>query len=255
LQKPDQFQGPPAPLLPCAFPKNGYDGPGKSGRHKVFHIQDHMQISKDTLAGRTIVAVVYVAVIALLAAGILLGVWTAREMNAVVTDQFNAQQMVIAQTAKARIEREIGEVKHELFFQAQALRGKTANARELSDALRQGLVRLSESGVRKVEIVDRTAHTVFTVGLHGSWSERSLAGTDLYDAVRFTSREEPAFWVSPVSADAAGEEMMIAARLIPDAGRLLVFHINVSAGGPIHLPPEPGLFRPRRLCGSRGKIP
>ena len=61
-----------------------------------------MQISKDTLAGRTIVAVVYVAVIALLAAGILLGVWTAREMNAVVTDQFNAQQMVIAQTAKAR---------------------------------------------------------------------------------------------------------------------------------------------------------
>ncbi len=73
-----------------------------------------MQISKDTLAGRTIVAIVYVAVIALLAAGILLGVWTAREMNAVVTDQFNAQQMVIAQTAKARIEREIGEVKHEL---------------------------------------------------------------------------------------------------------------------------------------------
>jgi hypothetical protein len=166
-----------------------------------------MQISKETLAGRTIVAVVYVAVIALLAAGILLGVWTAREMNAVVTDQFNAQQMVIAQTAKARIEREIGEVKHELYLQAQALRGKTADARELADALQQSLMRLPESGVRRVEVVDRTTRRVFTAGLHGSWSERSLAGTSLYDAVRFTSREESAFWVSPVLADAAGEEI------------------------------------------------
>jgi PAS domain S-box-containing protein len=191
-------------------------------------IKDHMQISKDTLAGRTIVAVVYVAVIALIGAGILLGVWTAREMNAVVTDQFNTQQMVIAQTAKARIEREIGEVKLELYFQAQALRGKGADTRELADALQQSLVRLSESGVRRVEVVDQTARRVFTGGRHGSWSERSLAGTDLYDGVRFTSREEPAFWVSPVPADAAAEEMMIAARLTPDAERLLVFHLNVS---------------------------
>ena len=60
-------------------------------------------------------AIVYIAVIACWPAGILLGVWTAREMNAVVTDQFNTQQMVIAQTIKARIEREIGEVKREIF--------------------------------------------------------------------------------------------------------------------------------------------
>jgi len=192
-------------------------------------IKDPMQISKDTLAGRTIVTVVYVAVIALLAAGILLGVWTAREMNAVVTDQFNAQQMVIAQTAKARIEREIGEIKRELYFQAQALREKPEDARELADALQQSLVRLSEGGVRRVEVVDRTARRVFTGGLHGSWSERSLAETGLYDAVRFPPGEEPAFWVSPVRADWSGEEIMIAARLTPDAGRMLVFHLNVSA--------------------------
>jgi PAS domain S-box-containing protein len=193
-------------------------------------IKDPMQISKDTLAGRTIVTVVYVAVIALLAAGILLGVWTAREMNAVVTDQFNAQQMVIAQTAKARIEREIGEIKRELYFQAQALREKTADARGLADALQQSLVRLSEGGVRRVEVVDRTARRVFSGGLHGSWSERSLAGSGLYDAVRFTPGEEPAFWVSPVQVDSAGgEEMMIAASLTPDGERLLVFHVNVSA--------------------------
>ena len=123
-----------------------------------------MQISKDTLAGRTIVAVVYVAVVALLAAGIFLGVWTAREMNAVVTDQFNAQQMVIAQTAKARVEREIGEIKRELYLQAQAVRGMDEDTRELAESLHESLVRLSESGVRRVEVVDRAARRIFTGG-------------------------------------------------------------------------------------------
>ena len=33
--------------------------------------------------------------------------------------------------------------------------------------------------------------------------------------------------------------------------RLCVGH---RPGGPIHLPPEPGLFRPRRICGPRRKI-
>jgi PAS domain S-box-containing protein len=188
-----------------------------------------MQISKDTLAGRTIVTVVYVAVIALLAAGILLGVWTAQEMNAVVTDQFNAQQMVIAQTAKARIEREIGEIKRELYFQAQALREKNTDPRESAETLQQSLLRLSESGVHRVEVVDRTARRVFKGGPHGSWSEHSLADTGLYDAVRFISQEEPTFWVSPTRAEPAGEEMAIASRLTSDAGRLLVFHLNVSA--------------------------
>jgi PAS domain S-box-containing protein len=188
-----------------------------------------MQISKDTLAGRTIVAIVYVAVILLLAAGILLGVWTAREMNAVVTDQFNSQQMVIAQTTKARIEREMEEIKRELFFQAQALREKPMGTRELAVALRENLMRLAESQVREVKVVDRSAGRVYAGGLNSGWSERRLEGENPCEAVRFTSREEPAFWVSSVSADPSAEEMMIAARLDSDATRLLVYHLNVSA--------------------------
>ena len=187
-----------------------------------------MQISKDTLAGRTIVAIVYVAVILLLATGILLGVWTAREMNAVVTDQFNAQQMVIAQTAKARIEREIAEVKRDLYFQAQAIRATPADAREIAAALQQHLAQLPEGVVRRVEVVDRPSGRVFTARPPGSWSERRLAENDPFHAVPFSSEEEPGFWVSPVAIDAAAEEMMIAARVTPAAERLLVFHLDVS---------------------------
>ena len=183
-----------------------------------------MQISKDTLAGRTIVAIVYVAVVLLLATGILLGVWTAREMNAVVTEQFNAQQMAIAQTAKARIESEIGEIKRDLYFLAQAIRGKPINAREVAAALQQSLAQLPEHIVRRVEVLDRATDRLFICRLPGNWSERRLAENDPARAARFSSQEEPAFWVSPVSA----EEMMIAARVTPDADRLIVLHLNVS---------------------------
>ena len=187
-----------------------------------------MQISKDTPAGRTIVAVVYIAVILLLAAGILLGVWTAREMNAVVTDQFNAQQMAIAQTAKARIESEILEVKSDLYFLGQAIRKIPANAREIAEALHPGMAQLPGNLIRRVEVVDRASGRVFTGLLTGSWFERGLKETDPARAVRFAPQEEPSFWVSTASSDAAIEEMMMAVRIGQDPDRMLVFHLSVS---------------------------
>jgi PAS domain S-box-containing protein len=188
-----------------------------------------MQISKDTLAGRTIVAIVYIVVILLLAAGILLGVWTAREMNAVVTDQFNAQQMAIAQTAKARIESEIEEIKRDLYFQAHAIREKTEDPRKIADALQPGMMQLPVSMVRRVEVVDRSSGRVFTGIPPGSWSERRLTPDDPTHTVRFAPQAEPAFWISPVSVDATVMELMIAVRLGPDTERMLVFHLSVSA--------------------------
>jgi len=188
-----------------------------------------MQISKDTLAGRTIVAIVYIAVILLLTAGILLGVWTAREMTAVVTDQFNAQQMAIAQTTKARIESELNEIKSDLYFLAQAILEKPANAQEIAGALRPNLPRLPENIVRRVEFVDRANGRVFTGLLTGSWSERRLPEDDPTRAVRFAVQKEPAFWVSAVSVDTTVEEMMMAVRVGQDPDRMLVFHLSVSA--------------------------
>jgi PAS domain S-box-containing protein len=186
-----------------------------------------MQISKDTLAGRTIVAIVYVAVVTLLAAGIFVGVWTAHEMNDVLTEQFNAQQMVIAQTTRARIEREIGEIKRELTSQAVALR-RTTDPRESLPALQQSMERLQSVGVRRVEVVDLEANRVFTAGYHGSWSERNLAEGGVYRTVTFTPGERPEVWVSPVVVSSGGEDMLFVAPLTGKE-RLLVFHLNVSA--------------------------
>ena len=121
----------------------------------------NFNFSKETSTGRTIVAVVYVAVVALLAAGILLGVWTAREMNAVVTDQFNAQQMVIAQTTRPGIEREMGEVKRELFSMRRPSGGGPRTAPRSGTSCSRAWCGCRNSGVRNVEVVDLgTRHAV-----------------------------------------------------------------------------------------------
>jgi PAS domain S-box-containing protein len=188
---------------------------------------NRMQISKETSAGRTIIFVVYVGVVALLGAGTFVGVWTAREMNDVVTDQFNAQQMVIAQTTRARIERELGEIKRELTSRAALLR-RTPDPLDSLSELQQSMERLHGVGVRRVEVVDRAAGRVFAAGFHGSWSERHLSDAAVYNGVTFQPGERAEVWVSPVMLTPGGEDMLLAAPLSGE-DRLLVFHLNVAA--------------------------
>jgi hypothetical protein len=144
-----------------------------------------MPLLNETSAGRLIVAAVCVALISMLAAGSLIGYWTAEAMTAVVTEQFNAQQMVIAQTVKARIEREFNAVKHEIFLMARLLQGNPEPRAETKDALQQALTQLAELGVRKVEIVDRADRRVRAGTLLGPWIERSLLTDSLFDTIRF----------------------------------------------------------------------
>ena len=266
LQNPDQLAG---------AERSALAGSGKNammaGAKNTGIAGTSMQISKDTLAGRTIVAIVYVAVVTLLAAGIFVGVWTAHEMNDVLTEQFNAQQMVLAQTTRARIEREIGEIKRELTSQAVALR-RTTDPRESLPALQQSMERLQSVGVRRVEVVDLDANRVFTAGYHGSWSERNLGEGGVYrhgdihtgraagglglagcgeqrrggHAVRCTAdREGAAAGVSP--------ERVRPAVLHRQAHPLRQQRLRLGDGsrGPFHLSPQSRLLRPQCLCGPR----
>src|SRR5512141_1782989 len=114
-----------------------------------------MHLSKDTSAGRALTAIIVAVVMTLVAAALLLGVLTAREISAVVTDQFNAQQMVIAQALRSRIERELNEIKREIRVTARMLDGPTHEP--VPDALRQSLARTEGMSVLSAEFIDRAA--------------------------------------------------------------------------------------------------
>ncbi|MFO7708736.1 MAG: ATP-binding protein [Desulfobacterales bacterium] len=188
-----------------------------------------MSITKQTRSGRIIVTVVYLAVILITTGGILVGLWSQREMRTIVTDQFNAQQMVIAQTAKARIEREIGGITRELFHLAHHLQAMPTGAPEQKSTLRQGLERMQESGVRRVEVLDLLNRRTLDLSPPGNFSEHRLPANSPENEIHFMPGASPAFWISPVRMSAAGAEMAAAAPLAADHSRLLVARINVSA--------------------------
>jgi PAS domain S-box-containing protein len=100
---------------------------------------------------------------------------------------------------------------------------KTADARELADALQKAQWLSKAVCVKWKSSIGRPPG--FHGRLHGSWSNADFR-RPAYDAVR--SPRGARLLVSPAQA-ATAEEMLIAARLTPDDGRLLVFHLNVSA--------------------------
>jgi two-component system, NtrC family, sensor kinase len=189
----------------------------------------NLSFSKETTTGRIITAGVCIAVFALISAGVLVGVWTAQEMSAVVTDQFNTQQMVIAQTIRARIEREIGGVKREIFSMSQALQGRPADGPQVRDILQQALPRLTDNGVRSVEIVDLRTRQALVYTPPGRLSDRRVPENGPYDRLEFSATDNgPALWISLAQTDSAAREILFAAPLTPDQTRLLVFHLSLS---------------------------
>ena len=188
-----------------------------------------MSITKETRTGRIIVTLVYLGVVLITTVGILVGLWSLEEMRAVVTDQFNAQQMVIAQTARARIERELGRITRDLIYIARRLEAAAAGGPEASSILKQGVERVLEGAVRRVEVVDLRERRILALTPPGAAIEQRLGGVAPEDEIRFPAGASPALWISPVQMSPAGAEMTAATPLRTDPSRLLLFRINVSA--------------------------
>ncbi len=177
-----------------------------------------MEISKETIAGRTILGVVYVAVVVLLAAGILLGLWTAEEMNAVVTEQFNAQQMMIARTARSRIEREIVEISDALAMLTRLPVSPPAESKNLLERL---LERLRPLGLRRIHFVNPS---------DGEGSAEPDGGSasppEPWEAL---SAARAPIWISPVFFENGMHLVRLRASLPEPDRRRIEFLVDVGA--------------------------
>jgi len=183
-----------------------------------------MQIARHIRIRRTIVVVVGLTVLAFLVGGSLIAAGAMREMASVVTDEFNTQQMVIAQTARARIEREIAFIRRELLFLAHLLQTPDMDAREL---LPRSLPRLQESGVRRMDVVEPEARRTLTCRPYGGCTEGGIHD-QIYEGVRFPAEMDPPLWTSSVRITSSGAEVLFATVLAPEGRSLLVFHVHVS---------------------------
>jgi PAS domain S-box-containing protein len=185
-----------------------------------------MQFSKDTSAGRALTAIVVAAVMTLVAGALLMGVLTAREISAVVTEQFNAQQMVIAQALRARIERELNEAQHEIRVTARVLDSEPREP--VATALLQSLLRTEGMAVVEAAFVDRPAGRALACTPAGTCGDREVPGGIPYDQLRFRPGATPPAWVSEVDASADAAFLRLAGAVDPDASRVVVLRLNLS---------------------------
>ncbi len=174
-----------------------------------------MEISRETIAGRTLRAVVYVAVVVLLTAGVLLGLWTAEEMNALVTGQFNAQQMAIAQTARSRIEREIAAIRSELDLLSRTLPSAPDAREDIESRMALAMERLEPLGLRRIALVATASGEGIGITPFGIERGRLAAG------------QAPG--ADPVFFGPAGRILQLAAFPLSGKGDLrLEFHVDAE---------------------------
>ena len=113
---------------------------------------------------KNMVAAVVLVAAFFMALGAVLGLWNARKMRAIVSQQFNEEQHVIARNLAERIEREFSLLRKEILLIGKSIRGGT-RIEACNEHVQQSLARVLESGVSEIEIIDSESRTTHHLSL------------------------------------------------------------------------------------------
>ena len=89
--------------------------------------------------GKKVFITVSVVALIFLAAGAVLGIWSASEMRDLVGEQFNAQQLVLAGQVSTLIEKQIHFLERELLFLQKQFDPRTFAPEEHQDQIQQAV--------------------------------------------------------------------------------------------------------------------
>lgn len=177
---------------------------------------------------RNIFIVVCLIAMVFLAAGLLLGLWSAREMREQVTERFNEEQLVIARHVSAFVERELGFLRKEILMLGKEKCFETSGVDEQYESIQETFSRVMERGVWKIEIGDlkNKKTTIFTPYRH--WSVPELLDKKFLALPTADTPEEENVWISQPQISPSKISLLLAVSLADDSTRMLLFNVNVS---------------------------
>jgi two-component system, NtrC family, sensor kinase len=177
---------------------------------------------------RKVLIAVSVTAVLFLAAGLVLGLWSAREMREVVAEQFNEQQLVIARHVSVLLERQIQVLKKELLLLREECPDEGFDPEEVQEAVQKTFRRVLERGVWRIEVVDLETRKGYTFMPFSHWAPREVPAGKLELA---PPREEPAedgVWVSGPQIEPYGISLFLWTPLQEKNSSFLIFDLNVS---------------------------
>ena len=178
--------------------------------------------------GKKVFIVVSVAALIFLAAGAVLGIWSAGEMRDLVGEQFNAQQLVLARQVSTLIERQIHFLEREILFLQRQFDPGTFKPETYHDQIQQAFYRLLESGVWKIEILDLEAQRDYIFLPYKYWSMRDIPEERLSVIPPFDKMDKRNVWISEIITKSYGINMFLGVPLSAPSPAVLLFHVNVS---------------------------
>ncbi|MBW1867598.1 MAG: hypothetical protein JRI38_07635, partial [Deltaproteobacteria bacterium] len=174
------------------------------------------------------IVVISLVTFILLAASVLMGFWSERALRETVAGQFNEEQLVIAGHVAHLIERELHRLEKEIALVGEEISACSSEPDAWFKVIRQSFVRVLESGVSKIEIIDPKKQHGYIFVPYRYWS-REGTDSEIYD--NFSSidfDDHKSVRVSQPLIKPSGIRLMMALSPAGDAQRLLVFHINLS---------------------------
>ncbi|MCJ7830891.1 MAG: PAS domain S-box protein, partial [Desulfobacterales bacterium] len=124
---------------------------------------------------RNILLAVAAITVVVLAVGLTLGLWSARDMRQLVAEQFNEEQMVIARNVSTLVERELGLLKKELLLLSRDLPPTPFDPEKTSGLIQGAFARVMESGVWKIIVEDPAEPSIFVFTPHQRWARQADA--------------------------------------------------------------------------------
>lgn len=165
-------------------------------------------------------------------AAAVLGVWHAAEIRNIVSQQFNEEQLVIAQNIAGLIEREMRSLEKEINLLSREVAIEPFNPKTLQPVIRKSLARIMESGVRKIMVLESGQNNTGD-GIHHYMPDTywmSPGDTGVMSSSFPVPGEIPpkTVWFSTPAQDKSDITMYMATSLPGPKQGLLLFDINVS---------------------------
>ncbi|MBW2051834.1 MAG: PAS domain S-box protein [Deltaproteobacteria bacterium] len=187
-----------------------------------------MDKEKRSRIKKNILFFVSVTVFLFIGAGALLGLRSANEMRKIVGNQFNAEQLVIAQNVANRVEKEINYIEKEIYLLNQDVSAGPFDPKAQYDSIRKSFSRVLERGVKQIELVDLTNRKAYIYGPFSSWSVKEPLDTKLYELPFTKEPGDKRVWISQPQVKSSGIHLGLASSLIGDPTKQLRFNVTIS---------------------------
>jgi len=177
---------------------------------------------------KKVLLIVCVATVLFLAAGLALGLWTALEMRDLVSDQFNEQQLMLAQHVSVLIEKQMHFLEKELLLLKQALALQPFDPEKYYEEIQKSFQRVLESGVWKIEILDLHARREYTFMPYRHWTGKETPAERMTILPPPETLGEEIVFTSETQVKPSGIGLFLGTLLPEESPMVLLFNLNIS---------------------------